>query len=281
MQGWMRNRHLVRYLASHAPEAVTVRKKLAACGVEVYVRRYANGDCRALCVSPCSLRRLCEICAAKERRRRVAELGRAFEELLRQDPSLKLAVITLTVTSSADLLDCYQRLNSAWQRLRRRCTEARRGRVRTEWAKVRAGVANFEVARGKSGDWHVHIHIPLLHEGELDEQVISDEWLRVTGDSHVTHVKRIPQSMCVGQDALRKRINNEVGYTLKFGDLSPADLWEAHCVLRGRQLSRMFGDLIGLELPEREPFGVYRQSRLVMAEGSFVPFNGRQGGDHA
>jgi hypothetical protein len=269
-QGWLKNRRIVHYLSQHVPKAGEVRKKLAACGSRVVVKRYANGESRAFCVDSCSYRRLCLICSAKERRRRVAELTRYFQALLQREPSLKFAVVTLTVKSGSDLMAQYLHLKTSWKRLRRRCTEARRGRVKTEWLKVRAGVASIEVDRGQSGDWHVHLHIPLLYERELDDQAISDEWLRVTGDSHVTHIKRIPLAKGIDEDSLRERINGEVGYVLKFRQLSPADLWEAHCTLHGQQLSRMFGEFIGLELPEREKFGSYTAERFVLGEWGFV-----------
>lgn len=62
------------------------------------------------------------------------------------------------------------------------------------WKKaVKGGVYVYEVTRGAKGDaWHAHVHV--LCDGEfLKQKELSSEWLKITGDSPIVHVKYIHQ----------------------------------------------------------------------------------------
>ncbi len=227
--------------------------RLRRCGRQVCLRHYPGVGVVVHYGRFCGFRRACPICAALRRRRLVSRGARALAELLRRNPELKIALVTLTVVNDPILLDCYEHLHRSWQRLLGRRADALRGRGHSQWAKVSAGIANFEVGRGSgSGNWHVHAHVLVAHDGELDIEAIRSEWHAITGDSHIVDVRPVQQDPN-GDDALKAAVEVTLGYSVKRGQLSRADLWQTQVELRGKKLTRPFGELRGFDVPEREP----------------------------
>jgi hypothetical protein len=83
-----------------------------------------------------------------------------------------------------------------------------------------------------------------LAEVEPSQERLSREWHAITGDSFVVDVRPIDLAdPAAGFLEVFK-------YALKFSDMSPADTYAAHLVLRGRRLVGSAGAFRGIEVPE-------------------------------
>jgi hypothetical protein len=270
-QGHIDNLMMVMYLY-HTLGEKQAAQKLYRCGGTVCLRHYPEVGTLIHYGRFCGFRRACPICAALRRRRLVARGTRAMTEFLKQNPGLKLAFILLTVVNDPVLLNCFDHLNRSWKRLLGRRADALRGRGHSQWAKVHAGIANFEVERGSgSGDWHVHAHVLVAYEGELDIEAIRSEWRSITGDSHIVDVRPVQQGPN-GDDAIKAAVEATLGYSVKHAQLSRADRWQTQVELQGKKLTRPFGDLRGFDVPEREPLEPpSAQQVFVLSEGYWQP----------
>lgn len=47
------------------------------------------------------------------------------------------------------------------------------------------------------GEWHPHLHI-ITGGNWIDHRLIREEWLRLTGDSHIINIKALPRTNDVG-----------------------------------------------------------------------------------
>jgi hypothetical protein len=270
-QGHLDNMMVAMFLF-HSLGEKTAALKLFRCGRTVCLRHYPGVGIVIHYGRFCGFRRACPICAALRRRKLVSRGTRAMTELLKQNPGLRLAFIMLTVVDDPILLNCYEHLNRSWQRLLGRRADALRGRGHSQWGKVHAGIANFEVERGSgSGDWHIHAHVLVAYEGELDIEAMQAEWLAITGDSHIVDVCPVQQDP-TRDDALKAAVKATLGYSVKWQHLSRADLWQAQVELHGRKLTRPFGDLRGFDVPQRESLGsCSAQQAFDLSEGYWQP----------
>ncbi|GAJ25104.1 unnamed protein product [marine sediment metagenome] len=70
---------------------------------------------------------------------------------------------------------------------------------RVGWKKyVTGSVAFLHVKWNENTGWHVHLHI-LLTGSYLPQKWLSEEWLKVTGDSPVVHVQAAHSDKELGQ----------------------------------------------------------------------------------
>lgn len=146
--------------------------RFATCGSSAWVQ--SNGrEYRVVC-NRCR-DRLCPACAA-ERGARIA--GRLRELIKDREPRF----VTLTLRCNLlPLGDQISRLYDCFGRLRRR-----------HWWKdhVQGGAAVCEVKLGRTGAWHVHLHM-LVSSDFIPQAELSQEWYRVTGDSSIVDVRAI------------------------------------------------------------------------------------------
>ena len=111
-------------------------------------------------------------------------------------------------------------------------------RIKTEWTKAFGIVGSYEVTNRGQG-WHPHAHMLVLADSRMDAQAMKDEWLRITGDSHVLRIDPAHHPDDPARDFLEV-----FKYALKFSDLTPAQNVEAFQALRendsffGRHVSR-------------------------------------------
>ncbi len=264
-----RARALFHGIAAARQEA----KKLFQCGRTVLLADCGNGDVRIMSGVFCHGWRMCDACAALRRRELVRKYAPAFRALLRAAPSLKMAMVTLTVRNGPDLQDRVSHLLRSWGRLLGRRADARcRGRGQTQWAKVSAGLANVEIKRGQnSGGWHPHLHALVLHTGALDDAMLSDEWADITGDSYQIEVTSFPCPRRIDEDILDSVIKRVLHYTVDLKVLTPIDAWEVHDKLRRVKLTRPFGDLIGLERPPPARLKSHAMQRFNIHDNGFYP----------
>lgn len=193
--------------------------------------------------------RLCPLCA-RARARQVAD--RVSAAVSKAD---SMRFLTLTITSTnAPLREQLDRLYDAMRQLRRT----------PEWKQhVVGGVATVEVTRNaKTGQWHPHAH--LLVDGTYWHQPdIVRVWKRITGDSIIVHIKRVPSKRRMAE------------YMAKYAS-KPAEIdeWPLHAIeeyaaaIHRRRMLLTFGTLHNVQVdgdnePERE---TVRDARVPLAQ---------------
>jgi hypothetical protein len=157
-------------------------------------------------------------------------------------------LVTYTLKNGEDLAERHEHLRRSWRKLMQKRRNAERGRGRCELAKTTAGVYSQETKPGAGGHgWHPHRHaLVLVPEGqELDVSALRAEWETITGDSFMVDARPAHNPDSPEVDFLEV-----FKYALKPGDLSAADTWHAHLVLRGKRLLGSWGDLYGVPEPE-------------------------------
>lgn len=267
---------VLAYIVDRHPELVKQAAKMERCGgwlwfrdyqrVQVYLLRYG---------SFCKQHILCKPCAYRRSRVYTQVYKQAVACLLGQNPSWVPILITKTIRNRSNLEEAFEHL----ARSQRRLIQARRdsfksGRIQnpTVYAQVHAGAGSYEFKRGAgSGLWHPHCHeIALIDRNAFElcpvctvvdrsgkermilspremEDRLSEEWLKITGDSHMVNIRVIDVT---DPDNFRSAVNEVMKYALKYQGLEPADLVTAYFALRTRRLVYTFGALRDLEIPE-------------------------------
>jgi len=206
----------------------------------------------------CDRPTLCQWCAV---RRGSVLLRRYLPRILatlKQSPAAEMYLVTATLKNGANLNETIGKLWDGWSAWARD-----RKKKSCELRKCLGGVMSTEVKRGKgSGLWHPHMHGVLIVDGTLDYRKCQAEWRRALGrvPGNLNFVRmRSSVARAAGADAERVRATlvkdlcEVFKYAVKFGDLSPADRWQAFRVLHRRRLLRSFGSLYGSDdeqLPE-------------------------------
>ena len=164
-----------------------------------------------------------------------------YEAIRASEVVLRPWLVTLTVKDGGDLAERFRHLMKSQRELWMRKHRARGSALDG----VRAAVWSYEVKRGSSsGLWHPHLHMVAMAEDAPNAHQLAAEWRNITGDSFIVDVRAIDQAdpasgfLEVFKDAL------------KFSDMSPADTYAAHLVLRGRRLVGSAGLFRGIEIPD-------------------------------
>lgn len=157
----------------------------------------------------------------------------------RVTPKSRMRFMTLTLREDkTSLVERYRRLIACFRKLRQR---TRFGEL------VHGGVAMIEVKHGNAADhWHVHLHV--LADGQFYPcNLLSADWLAVTGDSFVTDIRQV------------KDPTNAIAYITKYATKPidhqtthhPDRLDEAIVALKGARTCFTFGSWRGTRLHER------------------------------
>lgn len=240
-------------------------EKVRCCAQMLTVERwYDSGKFRISSPFWCGQHLLCSVCSV---RRSSRLLSRAIRRLAALDDAVGLGrmhlyFLTLTVRNSDDLAEVFGHIKAALEFMR----TARKSRHHaTAFKAVSGAMYSIEIIRGKSGQWHPHIHMliatfdPLPLE-QVDRGVKADgtrdiwwrwpafqeEWLAVTGDSHYVDCRPVVANQPEDLLAVCCEVYK---YAIKFGSLDPADRLEAYRVVAGpprRMLSRCMGEFYGL-----------------------------------
>ncbi|MEM9346445.1 MAG: protein rep [Planctomycetota bacterium] len=236
--------------------------KLRTCGSYLVFRELVGlGENRLARANFCQQPKLCPMCAM---RRAAKEIQAHAPVVIQQAREQRLVpyMLTLTVKGGDDLAERLTHLRSAWKALlgkRRKSLAGSRGHNRVELSKAAGGRYSIEIKRGRnSGQWHPHLHAVLLCDLPIDQERLSDEWRRVTGDSFIVDVRPMHNheqaASCTDPieavQLLAQDLVEVLKYPLKFGSMTHADTWLAYGVANGKRLASSFGCLWGVEVDD-------------------------------
>ena len=228
------------------PKHQAMAQKVLACGDYLCFRHYQTVDLvRLHGASLCKKHLLCPLCAIRRGAKSLKAYLDRFEVIKASKPHLRAFLVTLTVKDGDDLKERFNHLQKSMRELWKR-----RSRVyKTVLDGVEAGVASYEIKRGKnSGSWHPHAHMIVLAESMTLEEAdnlgpLSREWKNITGDSHMVNVRLISE-----EDPASGFVE-VFKYAVKFSDQSPEDTVYAWQTLAGKRLLQPFAGFIGVEVP--------------------------------
>ena len=220
-----------------------VAERLRACGDYLVFRHYFTVDqVRLHGASLCMKHLLCPLCAIRRGAKALKAYLDRWEVLRAEKMALRAFLVTLTVKDGPDLAERFRHLHQAQRELWKR-RQRRRGSVLDL---VEGAVWSYEVKRGTgSGQWHPHLHMIALAEGQPDARQLATEWKAITGDSHVVDVRPIEQAdPASGFLEVFK-------YAVKFSDQPAADTVHCFLTLGGKRLIGSAGCFRGVEIPEQ------------------------------
>jgi plasmid rolling circle replication initiator protein Rep len=231
-----------------------VGSRLVQCGdYLVFKQYYTVGKVRMTAANFCMSSLLCPLCAIRRGSKNLEAYLQRFEIIKSEKPHLKLSMLTLTVKNGQDLAERFNHLKKSLNKMsdrRRKTLKGARG-YHSEFAKIAGLVGSIEITKDgglgeiKETGWHPHAHIMVLHSDRFDYVALQDEWLKITGDSHVLNVTAAKHPNDPAQDFLEV-----FKYALKFADLTPEQNIEAYEVMRGKHLLFSGGDFYGVDVPE-------------------------------
>jgi hypothetical protein len=233
-------------------------QKIKWCGSWLHFREWQNtGDTRLMNANFCKRHLLCKACAV----RRAAKMNAAYlpkvEQVIKDKPDLIPVMITLTLKNGEDLTERKLLLQDAIKAMYAAARKAAKNpdkNLPIEWNKVEGALNAIEVTYGKGG-WHVHCHAFCLLTDYIDREKLSAEWLRFTGDSFIVHVRKCDQG-----DA-KAGLIEVLKYSCKFSSMTPAQVWEMHCVFYGAsRLINPMGCLRGVKVGPLESDDIEDQS---------------------
>jgi len=226
-------------------------EKLRTCHSWLNVRHYLeSNEFRLHRTVSCDTHLVCPLCAIRRSARQVRKYWERFELIRAGHGALRLYYVVLTVKNGPDLAERFRHLQKAvktFLQRRRDAQKARKGSranayaLNSCFADVVGGTYSFEVKRGAGSDeWHPHINLLLLVDGELDARALSAEWESITGDSKIVH--------CSEKEAGAFPFVEVFKYALKFSEMTLADNYEAYRTLKGKKLLGSFGAFRGVKV---------------------------------
>jgi hypothetical protein len=226
-----------------SPDTQRVANRLHTCASYLVFRHYLTyGKARLIAAETCKQHLLCPFCAIRRGAKSQTAYAEKVQHLIAQNSSLVPWMVTLTVKNGPDLSERYRHLHKAVKAMNK-YRHLNRGH---EVCKADGMVWSFEFKRGKqSEEWHPHVHAIWLCNEPIDQQKLSDEWRKFTGDSFIVEAHQMYGDPVEAFAEVFK-------YAVKFGDLPLADNWHAFETLRGKRLIRSAGSLWGVEISESE-----------------------------
>lgn len=233
-----------------SPYLEKVRDGLLECGNYLHFRHYPTKDqTRLHNANFCKKHLFCPLCAIRRASKSLSSYLDRYKEIKAKNPLLVPYMVTLTVKNGDDLNERYNHLVSSVKKITRNRTRAltsKTSRHVSEFAKIKGAVGSYEFTN-KGRGWHPHVHIIALVDPSnlLNQQSISDEWLKLTGDSYIVDVRPIgdPNDPIAGFVEVFK-------YALKFSDLSYQQQIHAALTLKNRRLLFSIGLFRGVVIPE-------------------------------
>jgi len=231
------------YLTTQLPQSNKVRKvalNLRECANYLVFNHYfTKGEFKLAYASLCKQSLICPLCAIRRGSKLVMKYIDVYKRLMAENARLVPYLVTLTVRDGADLTE---RFNHLHQSVRAYNKQRHLKHYDTQNKKALSAVWSYEVKRGKgSGIWHPHMHAVWLCEEKPDQDKLSKEWLKVTGDSFIVDCRPID-------------LNDPISgflevfkYAVKFSEQSPEDTWECYEKLSGRRLIGSFGGFRGMK----------------------------------
>lgn len=223
-----------------------LRASMQECGQYLAFRNFYTKDQVILTAANfCKAHLLCPFCAVRRGAKALRAYSERYQAITRDHPHLRLYLVTMTVKNGPDLSERHDHLKKSVSAVLERRRKAQSGnRIKTEWTKVLGVVGSYEVTN-KGNGWHPHVHMLVLVDERLDAQAMKDEWLRITGDSHVLRIDTPRHPNEPIRDFLEV-----FKYAVKFSDLTPEQNFEAFLQLRGKRLLFSVGLFRGVVVPE-------------------------------
>lgn len=222
----------------------------------VFNHYYTVDQVRLAAAHSCDMHLMCSFCAARRGSKYVQRYTERLSVVLKQSPSLKPVMLTLTTVNGDDLEERFTHFMKSLRKLLMKRRDAQRGKSYTELQKAAGGVYSVEVTN-KGRGWHVHLHAVLLLDNWIDREALSREWQAITRDgSKILDVRRLGN----GADAIDQ--HGEISpkiveafaevfkYALKFSDLDHSDRLHAWEVMRGKRLVGSWGAFRGVQVPD-------------------------------
>ena len=187
------------------------------CGEYLAFRNFYTKDQVILSAANfCKAHLLCPLCAIRRGAKSLRAYLDRYTAIMNEHPALRLFLVTVTVKNGPDLAERHAHLKKAVAAVLTRRRLAYSGnRIKTEWTKAFGIVGSYEVTNRGQG-WHPHAHMLVLADSRMDAQAMKDEWLRITGDSHVLRIDPARHADDPARDFLEV-----FKYAVKFSDLTP------------------------------------------------------------
>jgi hypothetical protein len=179
------------------------------------------------------------ICADCQETKSLRELARnlpKFLQLLKDNPDLILAFMTLTLRS-----DKKRGLRGGCKQLKASFAKLRGRKV---WRNCIGGVGRIENTFNRMNGWHPHIHCLLLLEKYLVQKDLSDTWHDITGDSMVVDIRQVHD--------LKAGLVECIKYPFKLSDVRSfsREQFKEIFELKGERLGVSFGECFGLDVDD-------------------------------
>jgi hypothetical protein len=241
----------------HRPDLQEVAGKVHACASWLLFRNYYTvNQVRLVGAHTCKKHLLCPFCAARRGSVNVQRYGERFALLIKDNPHLVPAMLTLTIKNGPDLEERFKHLVSSFRRLLEKRRNALKGNSTTELQKAVGGVYSIETTN-KGNGWHVHLHAVVLLDAFIDREALSREWEAITGDSKIIDIRRLGRGTGEVLDRegniapkIAEAFCEVFKYALKFSDLDYSDNVTAFDVMRGKRLLGSWGLFWGVKVPE-------------------------------
>lgn len=231
------------YIRQNHPEHLKLCNTIDSCGCFLLFRDYYTiGDVRLVSSSLCRKHLLCPLCAIRRGSKMLARYYDRFDEVKTANGRLRAYMVTLTVKDGDNLSDRMKHLKKSLRYLHKKRHLKNR---KSEAKKAEGAVWSYEVKRGKnSGLWHPHAHSIWLCEEEPNQEELSKEWKRITGDSFIVDVREISK-----KDPFTGFLE-VFKYAVKFSDQSLSDTVHCFFTLKGQRLIGSFGLFYGIPDPD-------------------------------
>jgi plasmid rolling circle replication initiator protein Rep len=235
-----------KYITTELKQSNKVRKvalNLRECANYLVFHHYfTKNEYKLAYASLCKQSILCPLCAIRRGAKHVMKYLAVYEHLMAENARLVPYMVTLTVKDGSDLNERFNHLQNS---VRTYNKHRHLKHYSSENKKASSAVWSYEVKRGSgSGLWHPHVHGIWLCDEKPDQDKLSSEWLKITGDSFIVDVRPINlQDPITGFLEVFK-------YAVKFSDQPPKDTWHCYEKLSGRRLIGSFGGFRGVKPPE-------------------------------
>jgi hypothetical protein len=229
-----------------------IGSKLATCGSWLHLREWVEcgGETRLRNAKFCKQFRLCRACARRRAGRLIESYLPKIEATLAaaiaESKPLIPVMFSLTVVTGPDLGERIGHLHGSTRKMiaaRRRAKSDSGRHLEVEWNKVAGSIRSTEIKLGRGGFWQPHVHGLALLTDYLDQAKFSAEWLKFTGDSFIVGVTQLRGDLVAS-------LCEVIKYAVKFGDLTPEQLWHVHREARGTRLFESHGCLRGVPVPD-------------------------------
>lgn len=257
------SRYLATYLHLYSKKdqirLAKQREKLKYCGnTLIYGHYYTIDKFRLVEAYFCGNKWLDPLCGLRWASKMVSEYIGKHEQIMAENPSLKVCMLTLTVRNGERLGATFKKLEDGLRRMSYAMRNAKSKGYKSEFGKIKGMLGAIEVQKTVKGKWHPHFHAIVLLEDYIDQAKLSEEWKKKTGDSFITHIQEVGG----GIDTFCEVIS----YSLKFSTMKPSDTVEAYLKLSGKQCLRSYGLYQGVKEPEKltdEPIDNLPYTRIV------------------